>query len=374
MISNAEMDRRWRLVRAAMETDGLDWLIATTGHPYGYQRWLTNRTGLAATLAAVPLKGEVILATHGDDVHSMPRDSYGVRHIVSCAQPNISANTHAPILIPEIMATSPRRVGFVGLGYLSAATYLALQQGLPGVELVDATDAIAPIKAVKSEEELDCMRLAARMHDDAVALLPQLVQPGVTGKFVLDRVRQSLIDAGSGHQTMMAGSASAGQVCKYFGPADRVLQQGDQLAILIEGSEPDGYYSEAMPTVCLGSIPEGLQRAFDDTVDIQERVAEIAVPGADPMDLLRLNDELMRRKGYPPEGRLLGHSQGVDLVERPAMSPKGETLKLQKNMVVSIHPTTHASTAWGYPVNMSFLITDGAPQRMLSTPQRIILV
>ena len=53
MISNAEMDRRWRLVRAAMEREGLDWLIATTGHVYGYQRWLTNRTGLAATLAAV---------------------------------------------------------------------------------------------------------------------------------------------------------------------------------------------------------------------------------------------------------------------------------------------------------------------------------
>ena len=374
MISNAEMDRRWRLVRAAMEREGLDWLIATTGHVYGYQRWLTNRTGLAATLAAVPREGKVILASHGDDVHTTARDSYGVRHLVSCAQPNISANTHAPILIPEILATSARRVGFVGLGYLSAASYLAFQQGLPGVELVDAENLIAPIKAVKSDEELDRMRLAARMHDQAIDLLRELARPGISGKFLLDRVRQSLVDAGSGHQTMMVGSAPAGEICKYFGPADRVLEPGDQLAMLIEGTEPDGYYSEAMPTVCLGSVPDGLRRVFDDTVEIQERIAEIARPGISPMDLLRLNDELMQRKGYPPEGRLLGHSQGVDLVERPAFSPKGEVLTLQKNMVVSIHPTTHGPTAWGYPVNMSFLITDGAPQRMLATPQEIIVV
>ena len=82
----------------------------------------------------------------------------------------------------------------------------------------------------------------------------------------------------------------------------------------------------------------------------------------------------MVSKGYPPEGRLLGHSQGVDLVERPALTPKGEILPLQKNMVISIHPTTHGATAWGYPVNMSFLITDGAPERMLRTPQEIIVL
>jgi len=374
VISNAELDRRWALVRKAMHENGLDWLIATTGHPYGYQRWLTNRTGLAGTLVAFPAKGEAILASHGDDVHSVPRDSYGVRHVASCAQPNIIANTHAPLLIEPISASNPRRIGFLGLGYLPAATYLALTKALPQVEFVDATDIIAPIKAVKSEEELECMRRAARMHEEAIALLPGLVRPGVTGRYVMDELRHHLVRSGSNHQTMMVGSAPAGQICRYFGPSDRVLEKGDQLAILIEGSEPDGYYSEAMPTVCLGEVPDALRKAFNDVVEIQERLAEVACPGALPDDLLRLNDELMRRKGYPPEGRLLGHSQGVDLVERPAFTPKGETMPLQKNMVISIHPTTHAPNAWGYPVNMSFLITDGAPQRMLRTPQEIIVV
>lgn len=374
MISNAELERRWSLVRQAMEREGIDWLIASTGHVFGYQRWLTNRSGLAGTLVAFPAKGKAILASHGDDVHHAPHDSYGVRHLASCAQPNIMSNTHAPILLEDVAATSPRRIGFLGLGYLPAATYLAFVKAFPAVEFMDATDLIAPIKAVKSEEELLCMRRAAQMHDDMIKLLPDLVRPGVTGKYVMDEVRHALVAGGSPHQTMMAGSAPAGQVCKYAGPSDRVLELGDQMAILIEGSEPDGYYSEAMPTVCLGAVPDGLRRVFDDVVEIQTRLTELARPGVDPGDLLRLNDDLMRQKGYPPEGRLLGHSQGVDLVERPAITPKGEILPLQKNMVISIHPTTHGVSAWGYPVNMSFLITDGAPERMLKAPQEIMVL
>jgi Xaa-Pro aminopeptidase len=82
----------------------------------------------------------------------------------------------------------------------------------------------------------------------------------------------------------------------------------------------------------------------------------------------------MDRKGYPRETRLLGHAQGVDLVERPALSPLGDNLPIQENMIVSLHPTTHGANAWGYPVNMSFLVTKTGSQRMLSTPQEIIVL
>lgn len=355
-----------------MREQGLDWIVATTGHPFGYQRWLTNRTGLAATLAAVPLTGDVILASHGDHVHTTPRNSYGVKHVVSCAQPNLMGNTHAPLLLEIMKDQPPRRIGFLGLGYLSVATYLALTEGLPNTEFVDATDWIASIKAVKSEEELVCMRRAAALHDEAVKLLPDLVRPGLRGQQVLDGLRQYMMAEGSPHQTMMVGSAPPGQVCKYFTASERVLEQGDQMVILIEGSEPDGYYSEVMPVVCLGSVPDALRRTFDDVCEIQEILAGAAMPGVDPNELLRINDEWMVKKGYPAEARLLGHSQGVDLVERPAMTPKGENFPLQANMVISIHPTTHGPQAWGFPVNMSFLITEQGAQRMLSTPQEIL--
>ena len=374
MISDAELDRRWVAVRAIMRHHALDWLVAGAGHPFGYLRWLTNRVGLSGTLVALPVAGDALVASHGDPVNQVPSHSHGVRQMLSHAQPNLTANSHAPLLANAIRDSGARRVGLLGLGYMPAAGYRALAALLPGVELIDAADLIAPVKAVKSDEEIACARRSAAMHDDAVALLRDLVRPGRTGRDILDDVRHALARAGSPAQTLMAGSAPSGAPCEFYGPAERVLERGDQFAMLIEAAERDGYYTEAMPTVCLGPVPDGLRRAFDDAVAAQEHVLDLARPGADPNDLLRANDAFLSAKGYPGEGRLLGHSQGVDLVERPALTPAGDTIPLQANMVLALHPTVYAPSAVGFPVNQVFLIRDGAPERMLKTPQDIIVV
>jgi Xaa-Pro aminopeptidase len=82
----------------------------------------------------------------------------------------------------------------------------------------------------------------------------------------------------------------------------------------------------------------------------------------------------MKSKGYPAEARLAGHSQGVDLVERPALSPLGETIKLEANMIISLHPTVHGKKAWDCPVSHNFLIKEDGPHRMTKTPQKFIVV
>ncbi|WP_330212008.1 M24 family metallopeptidase [Pseudomonas sp. Z18(2022)] len=374
MMSKEEMQRRWSLTRAVMREDGLDWIVCTLGHPFGYAKWLAGRVGLAGTLVAFPVKGDLILATHGDAVHHRPYDSEGVRHIATCAQPNLLANTHAAALIDQIRDCAPKRIGFVGLGYLSAATYATFLKLLPDVDFVDATDSLAAIKAVKSDEELVHMRAAAALHDQAVELVRANVRPGLAPKQIIEVVRSFMCTQGSASQTFMAGSAPPGQPCKYAGPQDRVMEKGDQFAMLIECSDSEGYYSEAMPTLCIGEIPAPLARAHADVLEIQSTLVSMLRPGIQVSELLRVNDEFMVRKGYPPEQRLLGHAQGLDLVERPAATPSGENLVIQKDMVFSVHPTVHAEQAWGFPVNLSFLITNGKAEPMLKTSNTIFVV
>jgi Xaa-Pro aminopeptidase len=374
MVSNQELERRWKLVRNVMTRERLDWLICGTGHPNGYVKWLSDRPVRGAMLGAFPIEGNMLVTSHGDSVHHKPVDSYGVKHLVSCAQPNLLVNTQAPVMLDVIKSKRPRRVGFLGLAGIAASAYEIFIKGLPDVVFVDATDLIVPIKAVKSEEELVWMRRAAEMHDRSVAVLRKTVRPGITANDVVEEVRHFFCLEGSESQNVRAGSAPPETICKYVGPGDRKLMNGDQFAMLIECSEAGGYFSEMMPTVCIGKVPKELQKVFDDVMEAQKVLLELTKPGAHPMDLLKANDEFMKKKGYPAEARLAGHCQGVDLVERPALSPLGETVKLQANMVISLHPTTHGEKAWGFPINQSFLITDHGPERMTKTPQEIIVV
>jgi Xaa-Pro aminopeptidase len=374
MVSHQELERRWKLVREVMGREGLDWLICGTGHPNGYVKWLSDRPVRGAALGAFPIEGELLVATHGDSVHHKPVHSYGVTHLVSCAQPNLMVNTQAPVVLDVVKSKRPRRIGFVGMAGIAASAYETFIKGLPNVTFVDVTDLIIPIKAVKSDEELVFMRKAAEMHDMAVHELRKMVRPGIMADDVVEEIRHLFCLAGSESQNVRAGSAPPGTVCKYVGPGDRRMKNGDQFAMLIECSESGSYFSEMMPTVCIGKVPEELQKVFDDVLEAQKVLMEITKPGADPMALLRANDEFMKKKGYPAEARLAGHCQGVDLVERPALSPLGETVKLQANMVISLHPTTHGEKAWGFPINQSFLITETGLERMTKTPQEIIVV
>jgi Xaa-Pro aminopeptidase len=374
MISHAELDRRWAAVRSVMLRDGIDWLIASSGHPWGYYRWLTDRVGLAGPLIAMPVEGDIIFASHGDVVHHQPSDSYGVRHVASCSQLNTMVNTHAALLVREMKANPVRRIGLVGLGFIPVSSYTVLKDAFPDADFVDMTDAVAAIKAIKSPEEMTLIRAAAAMHDDGVEIARRTLRAGITARDVVEEVRAHFTRNGSATQTMMGGSAPRGSICRYSGPLERKIEAGDLFSMLIECSTESGYYSECMPTMCLGDVPTDLQTAFDHAVEIQEQLAASVRPGMLPSELLAINDAFMQAHGYPTEHRLLGHSQGLDLVERPAFSPLGENLPIEHDMVISIHPTVHTPTAWGLPNNLSFHFTADGIERLLKTPQQIFAI
>ncbi len=378
MISNEEMDRRWAATRAVMARDDIDWMIASTGHPWGYYRWLTNRIGLAGPLAAIGMEGDVILASHGDEVHHQPHDSYGVHHIASCSQLNMMVNSHAPILVAEMkrqMKNKPvRRIGLLGTGFIPVASHHILREAFPDAEIVDATDSIARLKAIKSPEEMKLIREAAKMHDEGVDIARRTLRAGITARDVVEEVRSHFTRNRSGMQTMMGGSSPRDQICRYSGPIDRKIESGDLFSMLIECSMESGYYSEAMPTMCVGEPPAHLTKAFGHACEIQEFLAQSVRPGMLPSELLEINNAFMTRHGYPTEHRLLGHSQGLDLVERPAFSPLGENLTIEHDMVISIHPTVHTPNAWGLPNNLSFHFTANGIERLLKTPQQVFSV
>jgi hypothetical protein len=98
MVSNNEMDRRWRLVRKVMGREGLDWLIGGVGMMGGYTKWLTNRStkGTAVIMngVAFPIEGDAYFISHGDMVHSTPVDSYGVNTLLA-----VPSRTSSPILL-----------------------------------------------------------------------------------------------------------------------------------------------------------------------------------------------------------------------------------------------------------------------------------
>jgi Xaa-Pro aminopeptidase len=271
-------------------------------------------------------------------------------------------------------ARGDKRVGIVGLGTMSAAYYLYLKENLPGVELVEVSDMVDRIKAVKSADELVFVRKAIETQDMVCAAMPIILRPGKYEYQVRGEIMRTLMDLGSEQQLVRFSSAPVGQKAMTIGPfyQNRQIQWGDQICVLIEPNGPGGFYGEISRVWCLGEAPQELLKVWDIAVAAQKFGASIMNPGVRPGDVFKQVNDFLAAKGQPPEGRLNAHGQGYDLVERPTFTAE-EDMLLQANMVIAMHPT--AATAAAYAMCCDdFLITERGAERMHTTAQRVFVI
>jgi len=104
----------------------------------------------------------------------------------------------------------------------------------------------------------------------------------------------------------------------------------------------------------------------------QKLTLSMLKPGADPIEMLRANNEFMRARGYEEETRIYAHGQGYDLVERPSFQP-GETMKIGAGMNIAPHPgITKRGTAG---ICDNYIVTDkGVSECLHKTPKEIFIV
>ena len=124
----------------------------------------------------------------------------------------------------------------------------------------------------------------------------------------------------------------------------RTLRERDIVNILIESSAAGGYWYDLRRFFCIGSAPPELLEAHAIAKEARNILAANLKPGLVPGVALEACDAFLKSKGCPPESRVAGHGQGLDLVERPVIR-REETAKLQVGMVLSMHPTAKTKYA-----------------------------
>jgi Xaa-Pro aminopeptidase len=105
--------------------------------------------------------------------------------------------------------------------------------------------------------------------------------------------------------------------------------------------------------------------------EIQEATLKMIRPGADPADIWRANNDLLKREGFLPETRLYAHGQGYDLVERPLIRDD-EPMKLQAGMNITVHPTVGSDRVWVWVCDNYLVTKTGVSECLHRTTKEII--
>ncbi|MEI7672005.1 MAG: M24 family metallopeptidase, partial [Deltaproteobacteria bacterium] len=124
----------------------------------------------------------------------------------------------------------------------------------------------------------------------------------------------------------------------------RTIHEGDIVNLLIESSMAGGYWYDLRRFLSVGPVPEAYQEAWAIAMEARAIMANNCKPGMLPVEAVDACDAFLKSKGCPPEDRVSGHGQGLDLVERPAFL-KDEVCKLETGMIVCLHPTAKTKHA-----------------------------
>lgn len=383
-ISTAELERRWAETRKAMKKQGIDCLVMQNSNQYlgGCVRWFTDlpaKEGYPVTVI-FPVDDEMTMITSGGAPLPPGPPEWAVRGVRErIGRPyfrtlHYTDSMDGEAVVSQLKGRGAKRVGIVAKSSMSAATYEYIRENVGQIELVNASDLVDPIKAIKSPEELELIKKAAAIQDAAMAAIPAILRPGKKEYEILSAVTHLLMDMGSEEQLLMVGSAppgmSTGQRNDFF--TNRTLQAGDQFFLMIEVNGPGGFYAEMGRTFCLGDPPKELLTVWEVAKEAQRRTVARLVAGAKPSDLLKAHNEFMVSQGFGAEGRLFGHGQGYDLVERPALRAD-EPMPLAANMNITVHPIAVTDKAYGFCCD-NYIVGENKATPIHRTPQEVLVI
>lgn len=362
----------------------IDVLIMQSNNDFmgGYVKWFSDipATQGYADILIFPRDDDMTLVCQGAFGHDerLPAGGDAVRRgvgrVMTAAYYSSAGYSHAYDADLAAQALSPYgkgTIGLLGLSTLSHALIDHLRKTYPQATLVDASDMVDRIKAIKSPEEIGVIRGVAALQDKAMQTAFAAFRPGARDRDVTAAAEYVSLQGGSEQGLYMCASAPIGSSTffrnRHF--QNRVIQAGDQLSILIENSGAGGYYCEIGRTAVLGRATDHMHQQFAFVLKARAFMLSLLRPGASCPDIWTAYNAFMRDHGKPEEDRLHCHSMGYDLVERPLVR-FDEPMLLAAGMVVSCHPTFTDDGGLHWACD-NFVIGEDKTERLHAFPEII---
>ena len=280
ILSIQERDRRYKIVRDEMAKRDIDVLLlpANTGRweqMQGDSRYLTSIGGFATEVFTVfPREGETTAyifnrAQWWKEAQNWVQDVRDGRN-------RWSENAIERIKELGFEGGTIGISGLAGLvrapeGIVPYSTVKAIQEAFPHAQLVNATEMMQEIRAVKSPEEVSFLERSAAIIEKAIDALAQTARPGVSEKELYGTMIHAMLSNGGELPTLFFLSAGPGLTNSSFVPTDYRIQKGDRIIGEIE-AKYGGYAAQAVNPAVVGK-PDGeyqmmidLSRACFDAV------------------------------------------------------------------------------------------------------------
>ena len=243
--------------------------------------------------------------------------------------------------------------------------YERLMSGLPGMELVDATEILRSLRMVKSDAEIEKIAHICNIASRTFECANEVFYKGQPLEEAFRAFRMECLAQGADDVPYLAGGADQGGYRDIISPpSQRPLKSGDIL-MLDTGATFDGYFCDFDRNFGIEQADDLSRRAYDILWRATEAGMNAARPGVTCRELFQaMQNVISEIDDHGGEVGRYGHGLGMQLTEWPSHSDFDETV-LEENMVITLEPSLNYGDGLIMVHEENIVVQNGAP-RLLS--------
>lgn len=353
LFTKEEYNRRVQKAKEVMDRNGMEMLLvmdpANMNYLTGYDGWsFYVHQGVIVTLdMEKPLwfgreqdsNGARLTSWLPDDcIHGYPDEYVQSRY------------THTMRWVADLLRErnlDKKRFGLEMDGYwFNARMYTTLLEALPQAKLMDGNNLVNWIRSIKSHDEIEYMRQAARICENVMQIAVDEIDVGVWERDVASKVCAAQIagtDEFGGSPPAIfpiMPSAERTSTAHLTYDPDRKYQENDVVLLELAGARHH-YHAPLSRTVFLGEPPADLQHTANTVVAGLEKVLEFIKPGVIAEEVETCWREAIVHTGLVKPSRI-GYSYGLNYVpdwgEHTISLRPGDKTVLVPNMTIHVMP------------------------------------
>ena len=253
-----------------------------------------------------------------------------------------------------------RRIG-VEIAFMPMDTGAALRAAFPDSEIVDALFVLERLRAVKTSEELEKLKVASELVIDSMLATIAKHGPGSTKQQIADALKVEEVNRGLTFEyCLIAAGASHNRA-----PSEQRWEKGDVLSV-DSGGNYHGYIGDLARMAVLGEPDAELEDLLGE-IEATQRVAMKPIKaGVMGGDIYAAAESYLAKTKIHNHAHFLAHGMGLVSHEAPRLTASGPvpydaydaTRPLEAGMVVSVETTLQHPKRGFIKLEDTVIVTD----------------
>ncbi len=344
-IPDEEFAERVKKVQAKMKQEGYEFLLCygNEAEPQFVRYFSDYWPSFETAGVLIPQEGEAKLLI-GPESYTYAADRSRIKDIrllkafresSEPEYPGKKLSTFREVFEECMPGVKITKMGVAGLPLLTVGIYRDLMENLSQygeVELKKADDTVASLRMYKTENELACMREAARITRQTFDYVLENVRVGMTETQVVGLALGKMHELGAERESyplwVLTGDGSDQAISR---PRQKVIKEGDMTFLQI-GARYEGYASSIGRPIVFGKATPEQKRLIEAGYTLQEKILSFTKAGVPAKAVAEYHYQLLTEMGLT-DHYLYGpfHGNGLMEGEAPWVETNSDYL-LEENM------------------------------------------